>query len=109
MVFQGQVIGLVQTVYSYDGIMLFVEFMLEMRQPFDFWKVMICAQTSFYVCYTLYGMFVCSYRGQFTVVSIFPKLLLPHSTVPGIARLFAALERFDNLFHDSTLLSKKNR
>ena len=67
--FQGQVVGLMQAVYSYGGATLFVEFMSEMRRPFDFWKGMICAQTFIYFCYMLFGIFVYSYQGQFTVVS----------------------------------------
>ena len=35
--FEGQVVGLMQAVYSYGGAMLFVEFMAEMRRPYDFW------------------------------------------------------------------------
>lgn len=51
--------------------MLFVEFMSEMKRPFDFWKGMICAQTFIYFCYMLFGIFVYSYQGQFTLVRIF--------------------------------------
>ena len=73
--FQGQVVGLMQAVYSYGGATLFVEFMAEMRQPFDFWKGMICAQVFIYLCYMLFGIFVYSYQGQFTVVShLFPAI-----------------------------------
>lgn len=65
--FQGQIVGLMQAVYSYGGAMLFVEFMAEMRRPFDFWKGMLCAQLFIYFVYMLYGMFIYSYQGQYTI------------------------------------------
>lgn len=66
--FQGQIVGLMQAVYSYGGAMLFVEFMAEMKRPFDFWKGMICAQVFIYFVYMLFGLFVYSYQGQFTII-----------------------------------------
>ena len=47
--------------------MLFVEFMAEMRRPFDFWKGMITAQLFIYGCYMMFGLFVYSYQGQYTL------------------------------------------
>lgn len=66
--FQGQIVGLMQAVYSYGGAMLFVEFMAEMKRPFDFWKGMLCAQVFIYFVYMLFGLFVYSYQGQFTLI-----------------------------------------
>ena len=66
--FQGQIVGLMQAVYSYGGAMLFVEFMAEMKRPWDFWKGMLCAQTFIYIVYMLFGLFVYSYQGQFTLI-----------------------------------------
>ncbi len=66
--FQGQIVGLMQAVYSYGGAMLFVEFMAEMKRPFDFWKGMICAQVFIYIVYMFFGLFVYSYQGQFTLI-----------------------------------------
>ena len=66
--FQGQIVGLMQAVYSYGGAMLFVEFMAEMKRPFDFWKGMVCAQVFIYFVYMLFGLFVYSYQGQFTLI-----------------------------------------
>lgn len=60
--FEGQVVGLMQAVYSYGGAMLFVEFMAEMKRPFDFWKGMICSQVFIYFVYMFFGLFVYSYR-----------------------------------------------
>ncbi len=65
--FDGQVVGLMQAVFSYGGAMLFVEFMSEMKRPFDFWKGMLCAQTFIFFCYLFYGLFCYSYQGQFTI------------------------------------------
>lgn len=59
--FEGQVVGLMQAVYSYGGAMLFVEFMAEMERPFDFWKGMICSQVFIYLVYMLFGLFIYSY------------------------------------------------
>jgi hypothetical protein len=56
-----------QAVYSYGGAMLFIEFMAEMKRPFDFWKGMICAQAFIYVFYMFFGLFIYSYQGQFSV------------------------------------------
>ena len=47
--------------------MLFVEFMAEMKKPFDFWKGMIFAQLFIYICYMFFGLFVYSFQGQYTL------------------------------------------
>ncbi|CAF1008081.1 unnamed protein product [Didymodactylos carnosus] len=64
--FYTQVNGVMQMVFAYGGAMIFVEFMAEMKRPWDFWKAMICAQLLIFVCYLMYGLFVYSYQGQFT-------------------------------------------
>lgn len=45
-----------QIVYSYGGAMMFVNFLAEMRRPFDFWKGMICAQLVIFVWYVSYAV-----------------------------------------------------
>ena len=65
--FPEQVVGLSQAVYSYGGAMLFVEFMSEMRRPWDFWKGMLCAQLFIFFFYLFFGLFVYSYQGQFSI------------------------------------------
>jgi hypothetical protein len=57
--------GLNQAVYSYGGAMLFVSFMAEMRNPWDFWKGLLIADSFIYVCYMFFGLFVYSYQGQY--------------------------------------------
>jgi hypothetical protein len=47
--------------------MIFIEFMAEMRRPMDFWKAMAFAQIFIFVVYTLFGLFVYTYQGQYVV------------------------------------------
>jgi len=65
--FTGQLVGLMQAVYSYGGAMLYCEFMSEMRRPWDFWKALVCAESFIYCIYLFFGLFVYSYQGQYTV------------------------------------------
>jgi len=65
--FDGQVVGLMQAVYSYGGSMLFCEFMSEMKRPWDFWKALICAQAVIMIIYLTFGVFVYSFQGQFSI------------------------------------------
>lgn len=51
--------------------MLFVEFMAEMRRPYDFWKGMICAQTFIFCCYLVFGLLNYSRQGQFTINPVY--------------------------------------
>ncbi|KAL8693875.1 MAG: hypothetical protein Q9218_001384 [Villophora microphyllina] len=65
--FQGQVVGLMQAVYSYGGATVFVEFMAEMKRPYDFWKGMLFAQSFIFLCYMIFGLLIYSKQGQFTI------------------------------------------
>lgn len=65
--FDGQIVGLMQAVYSYGGAMLFIEFLSEMKKPWDFWKGMLFAQLFIFVVYLFFGLFIYSYQGQFTI------------------------------------------
>lgn len=65
--FSGQIVGLMQAVYSYGGAMLYCEFMSEMRKPSDFWKALIIAETFIYVVYLFFGIYVYSFQGQYTI------------------------------------------
>lgn len=64
-VFTNQLSACMNIVYSYGGAMVFIEFMSEMRRPWDFWKGMISAQAFIFVVYLIYGLFVYSQQGQF--------------------------------------------
>ena len=59
--------GLMNSVFAYGGATVFTEFMAEMKHPFDFWKGMIFAQAFIYFFYMLFGLFVYSYQGQYTL------------------------------------------
>ncbi|KAF9919936.1 hypothetical protein FBU30_010358 [Linnemannia zychae] len=59
--------GIMQMVFAYGGAMIFPEIMAEMRRPMDFWKGMACAQSLIFVAYLVYGVFVYSFQGQFTL------------------------------------------
>ncbi|KAF9084453.1 hypothetical protein BGX23_010512 [Mortierella sp. AD031] len=59
--------GIMQMVFAYGGAMIFPEIMAEMRRPRDFWKGMACAQSLIFVAYLVYGVFVYSFQGQFTL------------------------------------------
>ncbi|KAI9816625.1 MAG: hypothetical protein M1827_001758 [Pycnora praestabilis] len=65
--FQGQVVGLMQAVYSYGGAMLYCEFMSEMKKPWDFFKAQLCAEAFIFICYIFFGCFVYAYQGQYTI------------------------------------------
>ena len=66
--------GLNQAVYSYAGAQLYLEFMAEMRHPWDFWKSLICAQSFIYTVYVFFGVFIYSYQGQFSYIVVFQGL-----------------------------------
>lgn len=67
-----------QVVNSYDGAMLFVEFLSEMRRSFDLRRGMICAQTFIYFCHVLFSISVVLIKGTLQSyllsASIFPFL-----------------------------------
>jgi len=59
--------GIMNMVFAYGGAMIFPEFLTEMRRPMDFWKGMVCAQLLICIAYLMYGAFVYSFQGQFTL------------------------------------------
>ncbi|GAA6061497.1 hypothetical protein JCM10212_000201 [Sporobolomyces blumeae] len=62
-----QVNGVFNMVFAYGGAMIFPEIMAEMRRPRDFIKGMAIAQLVIVTAYLLYGIFVFSYQGQYTL------------------------------------------
>lgn len=56
--FEGQVVGLMQAVYSYGGAMLYCEFMSEMKKPWDFFKAQFFAECFIFLCYIFFGCFI---------------------------------------------------
>ncbi|KII95622.1 hypothetical protein PLICRDRAFT_121216 [Plicaturopsis crispa FD-325 SS-3] len=59
--------GIMNMVFAYGGAMIFPEMLAEMRRPWDFWKGMVCAQLLIFFAYLLYGVFVYSFQGQYTL------------------------------------------
>ncbi|GAA5898422.1 uncharacterized protein JCM6883_001018 [Sporobolomyces salmoneus] len=62
-----QVNGVFNMIFAYGGAMIFPEIMAEMRRPRDFIKGMAVAQLLIIVAYLLYGVFVYSFQGQYTL------------------------------------------
>ncbi|KAF2101224.1 hypothetical protein NA57DRAFT_34581 [Rhizodiscina lignyota] len=62
----GSINGLLSGVLAYAGAQLFVEFLAEMKRPFDFYKAMWGAQFFIYAVYLIYGCFVYHYQGQYS-------------------------------------------
>ena len=58
--------GINNIIYAYGGAMIFFNLMAEMRNPWDFWKGMLCADVFIYLAYMFYGIFQYSYQGQYT-------------------------------------------
>ncbi|GAV28244.1 hypothetical protein PMKS-001714 [Pichia membranifaciens] len=65
--FQNQLNACMNIVYSYGGALVFIEFMAEMKRPWDFWKGMACAQLFIFTIYLIFAMVVYHYQGQFVV------------------------------------------
>ncbi|CAH2355271.1 hypothetical protein CLIB1423_23S01662 [[Candida] railenensis] len=63
--FTGQLGACMNIIYAYGGAMVFIEFMSEMKRPWDFIKGMACAQTFIFVVYLVFGLLVYHYQGQF--------------------------------------------
>lgn len=124
--FEGQVVGLMQAVYSYGGAMLFCEFMSEMKRPWDFWKGMICAQSFIFFFYLMFGLYVYSFQGQFTINPVYQGLS-PYNwqTAANVIAFLAALiaaalygnigikvlynNLFTDLFHFPPLTEKRGK
>jgi amino acid transporter len=64
--FLGTYQGINTIIYAYGGAMLFFNLLAEMRNPWDFWKGMLCADIFIYLVYMFFGLFQYSYQGQYT-------------------------------------------
>jgi hypothetical protein len=64
--FLGTYQGINTIIYAYGGAMLFFNLLAEMRNPWDFWKGMLCADLFIYLVYMFFGMLQYSYQGQYT-------------------------------------------
>lgn len=97
--FLGTYQGINGIIYSYGGAMLFFNLLAEMRNPWDFWKGMICADVFIYIVYMFFGLFQYSYQGQFTYTQNFQSLSpYRYQTAGNIlsiaSKLFASLMQF---------------
>jgi len=72
--FLGTYQGINTIIYSYGGAMLFFNLLAEMRNPWDFWKGMICADVFIYIVYMFFGIFQYSYQGQFTYTQSYQSI-----------------------------------
>jgi amino acid permease len=68
--FTQQVVGVCQIVYSFGGQLMFIELIAEMKNPRDFIKAALSAQTVILVCYLTFGVFCYHYQGQFMCIHV---------------------------------------
>lgn len=59
--------GVMNIVYAYGGATIFAQIIAEMRRPMDFLKAFSLAQLVIFTVYIVYGLFVYSFQGQFTL------------------------------------------
>ena len=64
--FLGSFQGINTIIYAYGGAMLFFNLLSEMRNPWDFWKGMLCADIFIYLVYMFFGLFQYAFQGQYT-------------------------------------------
>ena len=63
-----------------------------MKQPWNFWKGMICDQAFIYLVYRIYGCFLYAYQGQYTMKPSFQgRSNYPLQTVRNAFALISAL------------------
>lgn len=72
--FLGTYQGLNTIIYAYGGAMLFFNLLAEMRNPWDFWKGMLCADIFIYLIYMFFGLFQYSYQGQYTFATNYQSI-----------------------------------
>ena len=72
--FLGTYQGINTIIYSYGGAMLFFNLLAEMRNPWDFWKGMLCADIFIYIVYMFFGLFQYSYQGQYTYAQSYQSI-----------------------------------
>ncbi|KAK5113815.1 hypothetical protein LTR62_003199 [Meristemomyces frigidus] len=88
-------------VYAYSGLILFVAFLAEMRQPMDFIKGMFCAQVFIAIVYIIFGAVVYAEVGQYMVSqigqSITPYSVQTAGNVLGLLTGFIAIVLYFNV------------
>jgi Transmembrane amino acid transporter protein len=113
--FLGSFQGINNIIYAYGGAMIFFNLMAEMRNPWDFWKGMLCADIFIYIAYMFYGLFQYSFQGQYTFAvsyqSITPfnyqtasNILSIIGSLPSPSVLSIKLSMFDRWSHRRLLI-----
>lgn len=99
--FTGQVVGLMQAVYSYGGGMIYCEFMSEMKRPMDFWKALIMADSFIFFVYLFFGVYVYSFQGQYTInpanQGMSPQGVLTAGNIIGFVSSLIAAALYGNI------------
>ncbi|KAK3623363.1 hypothetical protein LTR56_021635 [Elasticomyces elasticus] len=69
--FYERINGVMNIVYAYGGATIFPQIIAEMRRPMDFLKAFSIAQALIFTIYIVYGLYVYSFQGQFTLAVAF--------------------------------------
>lgn len=69
--FYERINGVMNIVYAYGGATIFPQIIAEMRRPMDFLKAFSLSQTIIFTIYFVYGLYVYSFQGQFTLAVAF--------------------------------------
>ncbi|KAI0475958.1 transmembrane amino acid transporter protein-domain-containing protein [Xylariaceae sp. FL0804] len=69
--FYERINGVMNIVYAYGGATIFPQIIAEMRRPMDFLKAFAIAQAAIFTLYLVYGLYVYSFQGQFTLAVAF--------------------------------------
>lgn len=90
--FYQRINGVMNIVYAYGGATIFAQIIAEMRRPMDFLKAFSIAQALIFTVYFVYGIYVYSFQGQFTLPVAFQGVSR-HSwqTVGNVLNLIAGI------------------
>ncbi|KAK0280145.1 hypothetical protein LTR35_008296 [Friedmanniomyces endolithicus] len=69
--FYERINGVMNIVYAYGGATIFPQIIAEMRRPMDFLKAFSIAQALIFTIYIVYGLYVYSFQGQYTLAVAF--------------------------------------
>ncbi|KZO95418.1 hypothetical protein CALVIDRAFT_564823 [Calocera viscosa TUFC12733] len=84
--------GIMNIVYAYGGATIFPQIIAEMRRPMDFLKAMSIAQVVIMTAYMMYGLFVYSFQGQFTLPLAYQGVAnYPLQTVANVISLVSGI------------------
>jgi hypothetical protein len=118
--------GVMNIVYAYGGATIFAQIIAEMRRPMDFLKAFSIAQGLIFTVYVVYGLYVYSFQGQFTLPVAFQGVSHPSwQTVGNVLSLVSGIiagglygniglkilyvNVIEDFFHGPPLLSLRGR